>query len=310
MRRQQGGRCGGLVATRHSFCRLVAVSLVCAGAAGSPLAQEAPVKPPAAADTAAKGNPEKSRWMALLSEGESEIKASPKQVAGWMKCGFARFQLAQYKEADADFSKILELRPDELEALNRRGAARFFQGDIKGSLADFDAFLQARPKEKPGHWQRGIALYYAGDFAEGARQFEGYQAVDSNDVENAVWHFLCNAAKEGIAEARKKILPIGRDRRAPLMEIYSLFKDEIKESDVLKGVAKLPAGPQKDQALFYGHLYLALWRETNRDKEGTLAHLKEACGPYRNYQYMGEVARVHKEWIEAGKWPKLPKLEP
>lgn len=260
-------------------------------------------------DAEEKTRPEKSRWLALLAEAEGELKKDPKSVDGWMKNAIANDRLGIYKDAEASYTKILEIKPTAFEALNRRGMTRFFLGDIKGSLADFDAYLQVLPREKPGHWQRGIALYYAGDFAEGARQFEGYQTVDSNDVENAVWHFLCNAAREGIPEARKKILPIGRDRRVPLMEVYSLFKDEIKEEDVLKAVARVPEGPQRDLAKFYAHLYLALWRETNRDKEGTLKHLKDATGPYRHFEYMGEVARVHKEWIEAGKWPKLPELK-
>ena len=64
---------------------------------------------------------------------------------------------------------------------------------MKESLADFDKFLALRPAEKNGHWKRGISLYYAGRFEDGKKQFEGYENVDTNDVENAVWHFLCNA---------------------------------------------------------------------------------------------------------------------
>jgi len=256
----------------------------------------------------AKTNPEAARWQAMLAEADEEVKKQPKEPFVWIKRGAALDRLFRYKDAEASYTRALEIARAP-EALDRRGSSRFFQGDLKGSLADFDAFLSLKPQEKPGHWRRGIALYYAGDFAEGARQFEGYQTVDSNDVENAVWHFLCNAAQDGTESARKKILPIGRDRRAPLMEVYSLFKGELAEEAVLASVEKIPAGPARDSAYFYGHLYLALWKETKRDKQATLTHLKEAVGPYRNFEYMGEVARVHKEWIEAGQWPKLPDLK-
>ena len=254
-------------------------------------------------------NPEKERWETVLKKAMDQTQADPNSVPAWMNMALARDRLGQYKESEAAFTKALGLQPTLHEAMDRRGSARFFQGDIAGSIQDFDRYLLAKPNEKPGHWRRGIALYYAGDFAEGARQFEGYQTVDSNDVENAVWHFLCLAAKDGIPNARKKILPIGKDRRVPLMEVYSLFKDEAKEEDVIKAVESVQAGPQRELAAFYAHLYLALWREINRDKPGTLKHLKEATGPYRQFEYMGEVARVHREWIEAGKWPKLPAVK-
>jgi lipoprotein NlpI len=254
-------------------------------------------------------NPEKERWEVVLKKATAQTVEDPNSIPGWMNKGIAHDRLGQYKESEAAYTKALGLQPSLLEAIDRRGSARFFQGDIAGSIRDFDAYLMAKPNEKPGHWRRGIALYYAGDFNEGARQFEGYQSVDNNDVENAVWHFLCLAAKEGIPNARKKILPIGKDRRVPLMEVYSLFKDEAKEADVLQAVESVQAGPQRELAAFYAHLYLALWREINRDKPGTLKHLKEATGPYRQYEYMGEVARVHREWIEANKWPKLPEVK-
>ncbi len=254
-------------------------------------------------------NPEKERWETVLKKAQEQTQADPNSVPAWMNRALALDRLGQYKDSEASFTKALGLQPTLYEAMDRRGSARFFQGDIAGSIQDFDRYLLAKPNEKPGHWRRGIALYYAGDFAEGARQFEGYQTVDSNDVENAVWHFLCLAAKDGIPNARKKILPIGKDRRVPLMEVYSLFKDQAKEEDVLKAIESVQAGPQRETAAFYAHLYLALWREINRDREGTLKHLKNATEPYRQFEYMGEVARVHREWIEAGKWPKLPPVK-
>ncbi len=265
------------------------------------LSAQEPIKP--------RVNPEKERWETVVKKAMEQTQADPNSVPAWMNLALAQDRLGQYKESEAAFTKALGLQPTLLEAMDRRGSARFFQGNIAGSIQDFDRYLKAKPNEKPGHWRRGIALYYAGDFAEGARQFEGYQTVDSNDVENAVWHFLCLAAKDGISNARKKILPIGKDRRVPLMEVYSLFKDQAKEDDVLKAIETVQAGPQREMAAFYAHLYLALWREINRDKEGTLKHLKNATGPFRQFEYMGEVARVHKEWIEAGKWPQLPAVK-
>lgn len=83
-------------------------------------------------------------------------------------------------------------RLGELRAsiFQQRGEKRFIEGNIKESIEDFDAVIELRPDRDPYHWQRGIAYYYADRFQEGKEQFERHQTVNSQDVENAVWHFF------------------------------------------------------------------------------------------------------------------------
>jgi len=79
------------------------------------------------------------------------------------------------------------------------------------------------PRNTPATGGAGITCYYAGKFDEGKKQFEGYEQVDTNDVENAVWRYLCMAKSVGVEKARAQILKIGRDKRKPMMEVYALF---------------------------------------------------------------------------------------
>ncbi len=160
----------------------------------------------------------------------------------------------QPKEAVADFDKAIEFDPKLAEAYDQRGSEHFKLGQIKGSLADFDKFLELRPDERNGHWRRGITLYYAGQFDEGRKQFEGYEKVDgaTNDVENAVWHYLCNARAIGPAKARAALLKIGKDGRVPMMEVYALYGGKAKPDDVLAAArAGDPRPAELKQRLFY-----------------------------------------------------------
>ena len=97
------------------------------------------------------------------------------------------------------------------EAFDQRGSERFMLGQIAESIADFDRYLQLRPDQEPWHWKRGISYYYAGRYDEGRRQFEGYQTVDDNDVENAVWRYLCMARSAG--RCRRRATGCSRSRR-------------------------------------------------------------------------------------------------
>src|SRR5208283_4729806 len=158
--------------------------------------------------------------------------------------------------------QVLKLDPTAAEVYDRRGSIHFKLGKMKESLADFDRFLELRPKEFAGHWRRGITCYYAGSFDEGRKQFEGYEKVDTNDVENAVWHFLCLARAEGPDKARASILKIGKDARVPMMQVYALYAGKGKPEDVIAATeASKPTPEQLHVRLFYAHLYLGLYYE-------------------------------------------------
>lgn len=224
------------------------------------------------------------------------IALEPKNPRVYLFRGTAFEALQKHAEAVKDFDEVLKLRPDLAEAYQRRGSEHFKLGHIQESLADFDKFLELRPQEKPGHWQRGISLYYAGRFDEGAKQFAGYEAVTTNDVENSVWHFICLARKSDIEEARKSMLKIGFDRRVPLMQVYALFQGKATPEDVLAATREgAPNAAELRLRLFYAHLYLGLYAEVTGDKKKALDYFRQAADEAPSPHYMGDVARVHRD---------------
>jgi lipoprotein NlpI len=224
--------------------------------------------------------------------------AEPRDARGYLER--ARTYEAQQKhdEAVADLDKCIELDPNIAEAYDLRGSEQFKRGKIAESLADFDAFLKLKPKEAPGHWKRGITLYYLGRYDDGRKQFKAYETRDVNDVENAVWHFLCAARQDGIEKARSSILKIGKDTRVPMMQVYELYKGDLKPADVL-AAAEAGSVPLAERMarLFYAHLYLGLYYDVRGDKKQALEHMDLAAGKYRIGHYMGDVARVHAEML-------------
>ena len=181
-----------------------------------------------------------------------------------------------------------------IAAHQRRGEECFKAGQFKESVAEFDRMIALRSAIGPHHWQRGISLYYAGDFAGGRKQFESHRAVNPNDVENAVWHFLCVARASGLAQARQNLIPIAGDGRIPMMKIHALFAGKAKPEDVLTET-KLgnPSENELKQREFYAHLYLGLYYEALKDSTKVTNHIfkAETLAPVAGY--MGDVARVH-----------------
>lgn len=122
-------------------------------------------------------------------------------------------EIERLRKTLAGLDKVLRENPELDEAYQQRGYVNFKLGKFKESIQDFDKVIELKPDRKASHWQRGISLYYAGRYEEGRKQFEGYQDYDSNDVENAVWRFLCMAKAVGTPKARAAMLKIGDDRR-------------------------------------------------------------------------------------------------
>ena len=223
-----------------------------------------------------------------LDKSRDDIRLSRARLLGDMR---------QSKEAVADYDILLSAQPDSVGLLNERGAERFKAGLVKESLEDFDKVVRLRPETAKSHWQRGIACYYVGRFTDGRKQFEQYQDFDNNDVENAVWRFICMVPESGFDKARADILKIGDDRRVPMRQVYDLFAGKLEPEAVL-ATAKTGGEKAQHHQLFYAHQYLGLYYEARGDKAKALEHTREAVArPIAHY--MWDVANVHLKLREA-----------
>ena len=224
------------------------------------------------------------------------VATQPNNAAAWFLRGTLLARIGNHTNAISDFSRAAQLDPKPL-VFQHRGVEHFRVGSFDKSVADFDKFIDLVPQQAPQHWQRGISCYYAGKFAEGRKQFELHQTVNSNDVENAVWHFLCVAKISSAERARASLMEIKGDRRVPMKEIHSLFAGEGTAEDVLAAAKK--AGTE--EALFYAHLYLGLYYDALGDKPKTREHIFKAARDFKADHYMGDVARVHARVLEKQK---------
>ena len=204
----------------------------------------------------------------------------------------------KFAEAIAGYTKLIALDPTDAEAYHLRGCSQFKRGNIAESIADFDKYIELAPKAKVKHWQRGISYYYAGRWDDGIAQFEGYQTYDSNDVENAVWRFMCMARKDGLIKARKEILKIGDDKRVPMRQVYDLYAGKLTPDEVLAAAKEgEPGKDQLNRQFFYAHLYVGIYRELEGNKKSALEHLQKAAEEHRIGHYMWDVARVHRDLL-------------
>lgn len=231
-----------------------------------------------------------------VSLATKAVEAAPKNPGPRHMRGQIYAALRQHERAIADFSEALKLDPSAVGIYQARGAEHFRLGHIGESIADWDKFIAAHPEQEAHHWQRGIAYYYAGRFTDGRKAFELHQTVNSHDVENAVWHFLCVAREQGVEKARAALIPIEGDSRVPMAQVHQLFAGKLKPADVLKAATDGGVlGERRERNLFYAHLYLGLYYEAIGDAKLAREHIEKSAAEYQKHDYMGDVAHVHAE---------------
>ena len=175
------------------------------------------------------------------------------------------------------------------EAIFQRAVADFERGQIDAAADGFDQVAELLPQQAPHLWQRGIALYYAERYADCREQFESHRSVNPNDVENAVWHFLCVARAESPAAAAAALLPVGPDSRVPMREVYQMFGGDLAPAEVMAAAGDSLSGR------FYAHLYLGLYFEALGRADEALEQIEMAADDRfaRAGGYMHMVAAVH-----------------
>ena len=175
-----------------------------------------------------------------------------------------------------------------------RAVCDFAAGRLAAAAAGFDEVAALVPRAAPQLWQRGIALYYVGRYQDCREQFESHRLVNPNDVENAAWHFLCVARGESPEAALDALLPVGPDSRAPMREIYEMFRGELAPGEVM-AAGERATERGRASGLFFAHLYVGLYHEALGNDADARVHLDAAAderyAPAGGYMHM--VARVH-----------------
>ena len=80
-------------------------------------------------------------------------------VADYVKSGFAKFELKDYYGAISDYTKSIELNPNENDLYNFRGNAKFKLKDYYGAISDYTKAIELDPNDKYAYTDRGLSKY-------------------------------------------------------------------------------------------------------------------------------------------------------
>ena len=171
---------------------------------------------------------------------------------------------------------IVDTDADAVGKYSRRGDLHIFLGKFAEAETDYKKMSELKPDLDASHWRLGIAMYLAGHPEDAAAQFDKYHSFDNVDRENGIWRYLSHRAAFGKEKAREQLLKYEKDDRPPFREVYQLFEGTMTADQVLQSISPDLPESSRDSRLFYAQLYVGLNDAVEDKPEAALKALREA----------------------------------
>lgn len=204
-----------------------------------------------------------------------------------------------------ELTSQIEQMPGRTSLYSRRGDAYFFEGKFKEAVADYDKMVELNPTIKTSHWRRGIACYYAKQYADAAQQFEIYHSFDNVDRENGIWRFFSQYRARGAKAAEQGLLKYEKDDREPFPDIYKLFEGKVTPDEILNNIKKADIDEtEREKRHFYAYLYIGLNESLHGRKGPARRYLQKAVknkwGPRAGFgpNYMWHTGRLELQLLQ------------
>jgi tetratricopeptide (TPR) repeat protein len=109
--------------------------------------------------------------------------------------GVDAMQQGKLEEAEAEFTRVIDVAPDFAEGWNKRATVRFMKKDFVGSIADCQETLARNPNHFGASSGQGLCHLSLGEYREAAVSFR--RALEIHPHLDAVRYNLALAEAEG-----------------------------------------------------------------------------------------------------------------
>ena len=108
---------------------------------------------------------ELKKYDSAVREYSRYIELRPDNPAGYYNRGHDLYNQKEFKRALADFDRAVELDPSDLDSIISRGDTRGELGDHSGSIEDYNAALALKDDRAEIYYNRGLEYEAIGETA-------------------------------------------------------------------------------------------------------------------------------------------------
>ena len=103
----------------------------------------------------------------------------------YFKQGVEKYEAGNYQEAISDWSKAIEINPQDADLYYNRGVAKGDLEDYQGAIADYTKAIEINPQYAVAYFNRGVARELVNDLEGACRDWR--KAADFGLTEPAEW---------------------------------------------------------------------------------------------------------------------------
>lgn len=168
----------------------------------------------------------------------------PPDAAYYKNRGNAKFVMAEYDSAVADYTKAIEMNPADSTIYFSRGMAYFNKKNFIPAIGDFDKVIELDPTESMAFFSRGVALENTGKFEKALEDLKKAVELDADN----------EPAKNALARVEAKVpkpVPTAPAKTpATVAQVQTVPEEEKPVADPAT-TANVPyeAGSLREQAL-------------------------------------------------------------
>ncbi|HVO04175.1 MAG TPA: tetratricopeptide repeat protein [Candidatus Cybelea sp.] len=237
---------------------------------------------------------------AAIGDCNAALKLDADSVAAHYACGQAYGSKGDYRQAEASFSRVIDLKPDFVYAAaahNARGNIYDQIGAYDKALADFDAALKLNPYLGWAALNRGVVLYNQGRWKEAADALQQIVEDDRGNAYAVLWHVLAQRRLgQGVAmDLFTETMTVDTDQwPGPILRRFRNAQPMFGQKEPETGANLDPElTPQQDCETAF---YEGEWSLLDGDKDAArrqLRHAADTC-PKTFIEHAGAIAELER----------------
>lgn len=153
--------------------------------------------------------------------------ASDTSAKTYCDSGLIKIELKDYKGALADYTKAIQLEPNNYDAYLGRGKAERLLKDYNNSIKDYTKAIELNPNNYMGYAGRGISKFELKDYVDSIDDCT--KAIEINPNDGWVYLYRSNSKKElqdfkGAEQDRKKFDELTKYFKPYIKKINKIIK--------------------------------------------------------------------------------------
>ena len=103
--------------------------------------------------------------LSMFALGSPLITANANPLAiQYFNQGVEKYEAGNYREAIADYTKAIEINPQDANSYYNRGLSKSYLQDHKGAISDYNISIKINPQVAVAYNNRGNAKYDLSDY--------------------------------------------------------------------------------------------------------------------------------------------------